>query len=206
MAQLTFQVVEGLEAGRSFDNVSTPLTIGREEDNDIQLNDERISRFHAKVQDDSGRVILTDLDSTNGTRVNGHPVRIRILRPGDLIMLGRCVLLVGSAAELKKLDSRLARQRDAQGNEGNPPQPSDLDEAYPGGPPPLPAGLSALQAAELSNALDFIRTEILQVLCSPTDDFHTEEGDFLRVTRDAWQRLELVSPEISHYLAKLAGS
>lgn len=204
MAHLTFQVVEGLEAGRSFEDVPTPLTIGREEDNDIQLNDERISRFHVKVQDDSGRVILTDLDSTNGTRVNGHPVRIRILRPGDLIMIGRCVLLVGSVHELKQLDGRLRKRAAQLTAEDSPPVPSDLDEAYPDGPPPLPEGLSALQTAELSNAIDFVRTELLQVLTSPTDDFHTEEGDFLRITREAWQRLELLAPELSKYLGGLA--
>ena len=55
-----------------FDDVPTPLTIGREEGNPIQLNDERISRFHLKIQEDEGKLVLTDLESTNGTKVNGE--------------------------------------------------------------------------------------------------------------------------------------
>jgi hypothetical protein len=43
-----------------------------------RLSAERVSRFHAKVQFDNGEVILTDLESTNGTRVNGNVVQIRM--------------------------------------------------------------------------------------------------------------------------------
>ena len=44
MAEITIQVLEGLERGRVFDSLETPVTIGREDDNSIQLNDERVSR------------------------------------------------------------------------------------------------------------------------------------------------------------------
>ena len=60
-----------------------PVSIGREEGNVLRLNDERVSRFHAKVQLDGNDVILTDLESTNGLRVNGDPVQIRRLQAGD---------------------------------------------------------------------------------------------------------------------------
>ena len=43
MAKITIQVLEGLERGRVFDSLDTPVTIGREDDNSIQLNDERVS-------------------------------------------------------------------------------------------------------------------------------------------------------------------
>ena len=85
MATVSFQVLEGFEAGHLYCDLETPVTIGREEDNDIRLNDDRVSRFHAKIQEDAGRIILTDLESTNGTRVNGHPVARARLRPGDRI-------------------------------------------------------------------------------------------------------------------------
>src|SRR5437764_575259 len=79
MPVVTFQVVEGVDRGRVFrDLPTTPaVTIGREEGNVVRLNDERVSRFHAKVQADSGEIILTDLESTNGTRVNGNVIQIR---------------------------------------------------------------------------------------------------------------------------------
>lgn len=102
MATITLLALQGLERGSLYQNLKVPCTIGREEDNAVQLNDERISRCHLKLQEDEGHIILTDLESTNGTRVNGLPVKMTILRPGDLITLGRCVLLFGSEAEIRE--------------------------------------------------------------------------------------------------------
>jgi hypothetical protein len=100
MATVTFQVLEGIDKGRIFRGLPTPVTIGREEGNLLRLNDERVSRFHAKVQQDNGDIILTDLESTNGTRVNGNVVQIRRLRYGDRICVGRSLLLFGSNEEI----------------------------------------------------------------------------------------------------------
>src|SRR3954469_25739469 len=100
MPAVTFQVLEGIDKGRIFRELPTPVTVGREEGNLLRLNDERVSRFHAKVQFDNGEVILTDLESTNGTRVNGNVVAIRRLRPGDRVGVGRSLLLFGSEKEI----------------------------------------------------------------------------------------------------------
>src|SRR5262245_15518557 len=100
MKTLTFQVIEGVDKGRVFRALPIPVTIGREEGNLLRLNDERVSRFHAKVQIDNEDVILTDLDSTNGTRINGNPVQIRRIRPGDRVGLGRSILIFGSNDEI----------------------------------------------------------------------------------------------------------
>jgi len=96
----TFQVLEGIDRGVHYPRLELPITIGREEGNPLRLNDERVSRFHAKIQAEGGEIILTDLESTNGTRVNGHIVAIRRLRAGDRIQLGRTVLLFGSPEEI----------------------------------------------------------------------------------------------------------
>src|SRR5262249_47543149 len=93
-------VLEGIDKGRIFRELPTPVTIGREEGNGLRLNDERVSRFHAKVQQDGDDIILTDLESTNGTRVNGAAVQIRRLRHGDRVCLGRSLLLFGSNEEI----------------------------------------------------------------------------------------------------------
>ena len=100
MAKVTLQLLEGLERGLMFRDLPTPVTIGREDDNTVRLNDERVSRFHAKIQEDGGQVILTDLESTNGTRINGHPIQMRVLQIGDQIAIGRCLLLFGSPEEI----------------------------------------------------------------------------------------------------------
>ena len=101
MPSVTFQVLEGIDKGRVFRELPTPVTIGREEGNILRLNDERISRYHAKIQCDNSEIILTDLESTNGTRVNGNVVQIRRLRAGDRVALGRSLLLFGSEAEIE---------------------------------------------------------------------------------------------------------
>ena len=67
---------------------STLMTIGRGLNNDIILEDSRVSRNHAQLRYRSRRFWLTDLGSTNGTFVNGEPVTERALRDGDVVSLG----------------------------------------------------------------------------------------------------------------------
>ena len=101
MPAVTFQILEGIDKGRVYRDLPTPVTIGREEGNVLRLNDERVSRFHVKIQSDNNEIILTDLDSTNGTRVNGNVVQIRRLRAGDRVHVGRSILLFGSESEIR---------------------------------------------------------------------------------------------------------
>src|SRR5687767_7410123 len=100
MATVSFQVIDGVDKGRAFEDLGMPVTIGREEGNVIRLNDERVSRFHAKIQEDHGHIVLTDLDSTNGSTVNGEPVQLRILKAGDQITIGRSKLVFGTPAQI----------------------------------------------------------------------------------------------------------
>jgi pSer/pThr/pTyr-binding forkhead associated (FHA) protein len=64
--------------------------IGREPDNDIVLDDDRVSRRHAELRWERGRVELADYGSLNGTRINQQAARGRLpLRDGDLIEFGK---------------------------------------------------------------------------------------------------------------------
>src|ERR1019366_4213699 len=107
-ALVTFQVLEGIDRGRIYRELNIPVTIGREEGNSLRLNDERVSRFHSKVQVDGDDYILTDLESTNGTRVNGTAIQIRRLRIGDRVGVGRSLLLFGSNEEIAARMASLA--------------------------------------------------------------------------------------------------
>jgi hypothetical protein len=72
------------------------LTLGRGRENDITIADANASRIHLRLsQDATGRWKLVDLDSTNGTILNGRPVSSAILRSGDEITIGTTVLQFG---------------------------------------------------------------------------------------------------------------
>ena len=71
-----------------------PLAIGRATDNDLVLQDPRASRHHARLQARRGTLVLSDLGSTNGTRVNGMTVGEVVLGAGDRIQVGDTVLIV----------------------------------------------------------------------------------------------------------------
>src|SRR5215472_17770142 len=126
MPVVTFQVLEGIDKGRIFRELPTPVTIGREEGNLLRLNDERVSRFHAKVQFDNGEIILTDLESTNGTRVNGTVVQIRRLRPGDRVSVGRSLLLFGTEQEISARMATLSGVGAVPTVPGTGPMPATL--------------------------------------------------------------------------------
>jgi len=100
MALVTIRILDGPDRGKEFYQIATPVTIGREEGNLIQLNDHRVSRNHIKIHESGSAVLMTDLQSTNGTKINGELVRVWQLQPGDLITLGQSILLFGSATEI----------------------------------------------------------------------------------------------------------
>ena len=74
--------------------ISTPLIIlGRGTDCDLRLVDPGVSRHHAEIRVEDGEVVLVDLGSTNGTFVNGQPVRRVALTDGTRVTLGRTTLV-----------------------------------------------------------------------------------------------------------------
>jgi hypothetical protein len=75
-----------------------PMSIGRAHDNEIVLQDARVSRHHGRLQARRGALVYTDLGSSNGSFVNGAPVREVVLGEGDRITLGDTTLLVESVS------------------------------------------------------------------------------------------------------------
>jgi len=69
-----------------------PLTIGRLPESTVVVSDPNASRRHAEIRRSGNEVVVIDLDSTNGTRVNGIPVRERTLVDGDEIVVGTTFL------------------------------------------------------------------------------------------------------------------
>ena len=75
--------------------ISTRISIGRDADNIICLDDALVSRRHAVIQKVKDDFFVEDLGSTNGTFVNGHPVppgKYARLHPADVVQIGRTQL------------------------------------------------------------------------------------------------------------------
>ncbi len=86
----------GIAAGKSFLIPAGSSTVGRSSDNNLVIDAPDVSRKHAKFEFSSGRLRVYDLNSTNGTRVNGDAVRISDLEAGDEVGLGHQILRVSS--------------------------------------------------------------------------------------------------------------
>ena len=86
-------VRQGKEPGRIFEIRKDRLTIGRSRESDIFLEDLAVSRLHTSVsRDESGRFLLRDEGSANGTYVNGQRVSEQVLEEGDEVQVGQTVL------------------------------------------------------------------------------------------------------------------
>jgi pSer/pThr/pTyr-binding forkhead associated (FHA) protein len=88
-------------AGREFELSRPQMIIGRTDENDIVINHRSISRNHAKLvrEPDSGRYTISDLQSSNGVRVNGQDYGKVELRRGDTVDLGHVRLRFVEAGE-----------------------------------------------------------------------------------------------------------
>ncbi|MDZ4819186.1 MAG: FHA domain-containing protein [Planctomycetota bacterium] len=216
MAEITLRVLDGSDRGKVHDELPTPVTIGREEGNSIQLNDERVSRFHLKIQADRDKVVLTDLQSTNGTKVNGEDIQLRILRYGDLITVGRSTLLYGSREQVQ---DRLRELRGEALNGDGTASPSDagsqaasaefeLEDDWEHNaevrnrlhalkPPILPESLTPGQSAQLCELLEYVHIHLRELMStakikSPTDR--------VAIEYDHWQKLIDVQARLAEYL------
>ena len=85
-------VIYGPELGKRLQLGTAPFAIGRSSKSDLFLDQESVSRNHARISFDGTHYWVADLQSTNGTFVNDEPVREQRLRDGDQVRVGRSIL------------------------------------------------------------------------------------------------------------------
>jgi diguanylate cyclase (GGDEF)-like protein len=87
-------VIYGAEIGRRIELGQAPLIIGRSSRADLQIDEESVSRQHARIEQEPGAqgYRIADLGSTNGTYVNDVAQKSSVLRHGDQIQIGRSIL------------------------------------------------------------------------------------------------------------------
>jgi pSer/pThr/pTyr-binding forkhead associated (FHA) protein len=87
-----FLIVEGVKI---FPLTLTVVNIGRRLDNQLIIDDPRVSRNHAQLRAIKGRYVVFDLNSTGGIFVNGQRANQSVLYPGDVISLAGVALIFG---------------------------------------------------------------------------------------------------------------
>ena len=101
ISHLLLEIVEGPDAGRQVP-VSKSLELGRDPAAEIVLSDKLVSRRHARVLLAGEQVYAEDLDSRNGTFVNGSQIYAPTrLEPDDQLLIGATVLELRSSADLQ---------------------------------------------------------------------------------------------------------
>jgi pSer/pThr/pTyr-binding forkhead associated (FHA) protein len=215
MATITLRVLDGADRGKVYENIAVPVTIGREEGNTIQLNDERISRFHLKIQKDHDDLVLTDLESTNGSKVNNEEVQLRILRHGDLITVGRSTLIFGTRVEINERLERLSASGKVDQKEaGSRPSGEKLavkddwqdDPNYQLAlldldPPKLPERLSPGQAAQLSELIEFLHMHLRRVVSDVDIDRRQKK---VELSSEQWQKILDAQAHLAEYLRRIS--
>lgn len=87
------QAVKGNDAGKTYDlRQKEMFIIGRGVATDITVWDIRVSRVHCRIDRDENGYLITDLNASNGTYVNGQKIETHRLQPGDEIKVGSTVL------------------------------------------------------------------------------------------------------------------
>ena len=197
MKSITLRVLDGANRGEVYEGIQVPVTIGREEGNTIQLNDERISRFHLKIQQDHEDLVLTDLQSTNGSRVNNEEVQLKILRKGDLISIGRSTLVYGAR---ERINERLDVSQ-------TPPDPGAVDKFVAMGesllseePPELPKRLSPGQAAQLTEVIEYLHVHLRHII---QDAEMSQSGQAVHLSQVKWQQIVDLQSRLAEYTNKI---
>jgi predicted component of type VI protein secretion system len=112
------------------------MVVGRQEDCDLRLDHKSVSKVHCVIVKTDGLLLLRDLGSTNGTRVNGQRVRRAALLPNDQLNIANCKFTVylgpddGSAAAPAD-KAPAAIDEDSDSDFDGPQQAGDLPDVYP---------------------------------------------------------------------------
>ena len=97
MAKLTLKyeaaVLKEVDVG------TQPISIGRAPDNDLHVDNLAVSSHHARIFNESGKLVVEDMNSLNGTFVNSQRVTRATLKPGDVVSVGKHTIEVRGEAE-----------------------------------------------------------------------------------------------------------
>jgi two-component system, NtrC family, sensor kinase len=95
----TLFVIRGVDQGSRFELTEPTIRLGRDPSSTIPLHDTEVSRHHAEIRWVDGEYAISDLNSSNGTFINGQRIRQQQLASGDQLQLGSTLMLYTGPAE-----------------------------------------------------------------------------------------------------------
>ncbi|MCA9026362.1 MAG: FHA domain-containing protein [Planctomycetaceae bacterium] len=98
MTKATLLVLQGVDQGKRATIGQQTVSLGRGPQNTLRILDTEVSRHHAEIRYKDGAWTLHDLESSNGSFVNGQSVRTCILRTGDQVQIGRTIMLFSDSS------------------------------------------------------------------------------------------------------------
>lgn len=128
------------------------VAIGRDAGNDIRLPEPAVSSRHAVVITRMGQSTMHDLNSSNGTWINGHKIESQPLKHGDVVQFGRLSMTFideSDAASAPASGQSGNTQRDANIKVGAPPQPGKAGFTATGAHHQMPGAKAPPQAPDL---------------------------------------------------------
>jgi signal transduction histidine kinase len=95
----TLFVIRGADQGSRFELTEPAIRLGRDSSSTIQIHDSEVSRHHAEIRAIGDDYAISDLNSSNGTFVNGQRIRQHTLASGDQVQFGSTLMLYTGPAE-----------------------------------------------------------------------------------------------------------
>ncbi len=114
---MNFQLRD-LDAGTVFPLTGIIKQLGRSHDCDLVIADPKVSRLHARLERTEKGWAIVDLESTNGTMVNGKKITEKLLEIGDLVQLGAFSLKYEPAGDAELSDEATRAEEKIEPKEG----------------------------------------------------------------------------------------
>jgi len=100
----TLFVIRGVDQGSRFELIEPTIRLGRDPSSTVTLHDTEVSRHHAEIRRVDGEYAISDLNSSNGTFINGQRIRQQQLASGDQLQVGSTLMLYTGPAEESQED------------------------------------------------------------------------------------------------------
>lgn len=117
---MKFLITSGRKKGFTFEVTDEEVRIGRKKENDVVLDDESVSGYHARIGLKGDDVIVEDCDSVNGIELNGKPAKKSALSIGDVITIGMTQITVVPDEEEEEAEEKTKRSKADEDEEDEP--------------------------------------------------------------------------------------